>query len=82
MVTKYVNKHTSPTDFKNVQHRRAKSWVIGECVKKRLINSGRVIRPKDVMDDVRRKFRVDISYTVAWRGREYAYENLRLGTPK
>ncbi|KAL5576595.1 hypothetical protein UlMin_018294 [Ulmus minor] len=82
MVTKYVNKHTCPTDVKNVWHRRAKSWVIGEYVKKRLINPRRVFRPKDVMDDIRRKFGVDISYTVAWRGREYAYENLRLGTPE
>ncbi|KAL5564150.1 hypothetical protein UlMin_027314 [Ulmus minor] len=31
---------------------------------------------------MKRKFGVDISYFVAWRGREYAYENLRLGTPE
>ncbi|KAL5556423.1 hypothetical protein UlMin_038659 [Ulmus minor] len=34
------------------------------------------------MDDMKRKFGVDISYSVAWRGRECAYENLRLGTPE
>ncbi|KAL5575150.1 hypothetical protein UlMin_016849 [Ulmus minor] len=34
------------------------------------------------MDDMKRKFGVDISYSVAWRGRECAYDNLRLGTPE
>ena len=64
-VNKFVNKHTCPIEFKNVRHRRVKSWVIGECVKQKLINPGRVFRLKDVMDDVRRKFGVDISYIVA-----------------
>ncbi|KAL5574375.1 hypothetical protein UlMin_023972 [Ulmus minor] len=31
---------------------------------------------------MKRKFGVDISYSVAWRGRECVYENLRLGTPE
>ncbi|KAL5578981.1 hypothetical protein UlMin_011423 [Ulmus minor] len=31
---------------------------------------------------MKRKFGVDISYSVAWRGRECAYENLRLVTPE
>ncbi|KAL5537906.1 hypothetical protein UlMin_045824 [Ulmus minor] len=31
---------------------------------------------------MKRKFGVDISYYVAWRGRECAYDNLRLGTPE
>ncbi|KAL5543574.1 hypothetical protein UlMin_007358 [Ulmus minor] len=82
MVTKYEKKHTCPTDFKPVRRRQATSWVVGECVKRRLINPGRVYRPRDVMDDMKRKFGVDISYYVAWRGRECAYDNLRLGTPE
>ncbi|KAL5574090.1 hypothetical protein UlMin_023687 [Ulmus minor] len=82
MVTKVEKKHTCPTDFKPVRRRQAKSWVVGECVKRKLINPGRVYRPRDVMDDMKRKFGVDISYSVAWRGRECAYDNLRLGTPE
>ncbi|KAL5582889.1 hypothetical protein UlMin_015331 [Ulmus minor] len=82
MVTKYEKNHTCPTDFKPVRRRQATSWVVGECVKRKLINPGRVYRPRDVMDDMKRKFGVDISYSVAWRGRECAYDNLRLGTPE
>ncbi|KAL5573307.1 hypothetical protein UlMin_022904 [Ulmus minor] len=82
MVTKYERKHTCATDFKKVRYRQATSWVVGECVKKRLINPRRVFKPRDVIDDMKRKFGVDISYSVAWRGREYAYENLSLGTPE
>ncbi|KAL5550111.1 hypothetical protein UlMin_000287 [Ulmus minor] len=81
MVTKHEKKHTCPTDFKTVRRRQAISWGVGECVKRRLINPGRVI-PQDVMDDMKQKFRVEVSYSVAWRGRECAYENLRLGTPE
>ncbi|KAL5561876.1 hypothetical protein UlMin_031623, partial [Ulmus minor] len=82
MVTKYEKNHTCPTDFKPVRRRQATSWVVGECVKRKLINPGRVYRPRDVMDNMKRKFGVDISYSVAWRGRECAYDNLRLGTPE
>ncbi|KAL5576621.1 hypothetical protein UlMin_018320 [Ulmus minor] len=82
MVTKYERKHTCATDFKKVRYKQATSWVVRECVKKRLINPGRVFKPRDVIDDMKRKFGVDISYSVAWRGREYVYENLRLGTPE
>ncbi|KAL5576418.1 hypothetical protein UlMin_018117 [Ulmus minor] len=82
MVTKHEKKHTCPTDFKTVRRRQATSWVVGECVKRRLINLGRVYRPRDVMDDMKRKFGVELIYSVAWRGRECAYENLWLGTPE
>ena len=54
--------------------------MVRECAKRRLINPGKVYRPRDVMDDMKQKFGVELSYSVAWRGREYVYENLRLGT--
>ncbi|KAL5545405.1 hypothetical protein UlMin_005092 [Ulmus minor] len=31
---------------------------------------------------MKQKYGVEVSYSVAWRGRECAYENLRLGTPE
>ena len=51
-------------------------------MKKRLINPGRVFKLRDVIDDMKRNFGVYINYFVARRGREYTYENLRLGIPK
>ena len=44
-VTKYEKKHTCPIDLKTVRHKQATSWVVGECVKRRLTNRGRVYRP-------------------------------------
>ncbi|KAL5565694.1 hypothetical protein UlMin_028858 [Ulmus minor] len=79
---KHLKKHTCLTDFKTVRHRQATSWAVGECVKRRFINPGRVFRPRDIMDDIKQKFGVEVSYSVAWRRRECAYENLRLGTPE
>ncbi|KAL5582402.1 hypothetical protein UlMin_014844 [Ulmus minor] len=75
-------RHTCPTDFKTTRRRQATSWVVGECIKRRFINPGRVFRPRDVMDDMKQRYGVELSYSVAWRGRECAYENLRLGTPE
>ncbi|KAL5553628.1 hypothetical protein UlMin_041029 [Ulmus minor] len=34
------------------------------------------------MDDMKQKFGVEVSYSVAWKGHECVYENLRLGTPE
>ena len=34
------------------------------------------------MDNMKQKFGVDISYSVAWRGKKCAYENLHLRTPE
>ena len=76
MVTKHVKKNTCLTDFKTVRCRQATNRVVGECIKRRLINPGRVFRPRDVMDDMKQKFGVEVSYSVAWRGCECVYENL------
>ncbi|KAL5555175.1 hypothetical protein UlMin_037411 [Ulmus minor] len=63
MVTKHVNKHTCPTDFKTTRRRQATSWVVGECIKRRFINPGRVFRPRDVMDDMKQRYGVELSYS-------------------
>ena len=60
MVTKHENKHTCPMDFKTVRYRQATSWVVGECMKRRMINLGRVFRPRDVINDMKRKFGVKL----------------------
>ncbi|KAL5568403.1 hypothetical protein UlMin_024978 [Ulmus minor] len=77
MVTKHVNKHTCPTDFKTTRRRQATSWVVRECIKRRFINPGRVFRPRDVMDDMKQRYGVELSYSVAWRGRDINATHLK-----
>ncbi|KAL5580382.1 hypothetical protein UlMin_012824 [Ulmus minor] len=69
--------HTCTIDYKRDDHRHATSWVIDECLKNRYISSSRSFKPKDIVQDVREKFGVQISYDKAWRAREAAYATLR-----
>ncbi|KAL5573566.1 hypothetical protein UlMin_023163 [Ulmus minor] len=81
MVTKFVKKHSCAVDYKREGHRQATSWVIGDCLKNRYIAPSRTFKPKDIIDDVRERFGVQITYNKAWRAREAAYNTLR-GTPE
>ncbi|KAL5552033.1 hypothetical protein UlMin_002209 [Ulmus minor] len=69
--------HTCVVDYKREGHRQATSGVIGDCLKNRYIYALTFCKPKDIMDDVRETFGVEISYGKAWRAREAAYDTLR-----
>ncbi|KAL5559897.1 hypothetical protein UlMin_036108 [Ulmus minor] len=81
MVTKFVKEHTCAVDYKREGHRQATSWVIRDCLKNRYIAPSRTFKPKDIVDDVRERFEVQITYNKAWRAREAAYDTL-CGMPK
>ncbi|KAL5562717.1 hypothetical protein UlMin_032464 [Ulmus minor] len=70
-------RHTCAVDYKREGHRQATSWVIGDCLKNRYIAPSRTFKPKNIVDDVRERFGVQISYNKAWRAREAAYDTLR-----
>ncbi|KAL5561693.1 hypothetical protein UlMin_031440 [Ulmus minor] len=81
MVTKFVKEHTCAVDYKREGHRQATNWVIGDCLKNIYIAPSRTFKPKDIVNDVRERFGVQITYNKAWRAREAAYNTLR-GTPE
>ena len=81
MVTKFVKEHSCAVDYKREGHRQVTSWVIGDCLKNRYIAPSRIFKPKDIVDDVRESFGVQITYNKAWRAREVAYDTLH-GTPE
>ena len=81
IVTKFVKEHTCAVDYKREGHRQATSWVISNYLKNKYISHLRTFKPKDIVDDVRERFGVTISYGKAWRARESTYDTLR-GTPK
>ena len=76
MVTKFVKEHTCVVDYKRVGHRQATSWVIGDCLKNRYIAHSQTFKPKNIVDDVRERFGIQITYNKAWRAREAAYDSL------
>ena len=50
-------------------------------MKNRYIAPSQIFKLKDIVDDVRERFGVQISYNKAWRAREATYDTLQV-TPK
>ena len=81
MITKYVRDHTCSLDIMVGDHRQATSWIIGECIKKRVQTKKGGYKPQDIISDIQLDHGVNISYEKAWRARESVYETLR-GSPE
>ena len=71
-VTKYPSADTCSLEMRTGNHQQAKSWVIGHLIKSKYDQVGRTYCPKDIIEDVRRDYGVNISYGRAYRAREYA----------
>ncbi|KAA0047352.1 MuDRA-like transposase [Cucumis melo var. makuwa] len=53
---------------------QAKSWVVGELIKSKFKGPGRVYKPRDIIEDMRQDYDINMSYEKAWRARENVYE--------
>lgn len=77
-VTKYVWKHTFNVDVVKCDHQQASSPVVSECIKNKF--SEDVLFPKKIINHMRTKFGVGISYYKAWQAIELALRFLRGST--
>ena len=73
--------HSCSLEFLNRDHRQAKSWVVGELIKSKFKGPGRIYKPRDIIEDMRQDYGINMSYEKAWRARENAYERVR-GSPE
>ncbi|KAL0541309.1 hypothetical protein IC582_021351 [Cucumis melo] len=80
-IKKYVKVHSCSLEFLNRDHRQAKSWVVGELIKSKFKGAGRLYKPRDIIEDMRQDYGINMSYEKAQRGRENAYERVR-GSPE
>ncbi|KAL0544768.1 hypothetical protein IC582_019893 [Cucumis melo] len=80
-IKKYVKVHSCSLEFLNRDHRQAKSWVVGELIKSKFKGPGRIYKPRDIIEDIRQDYGINMSYEKAWRARENAYERVR-GSPE
>ncbi|KAL4032204.1 hypothetical protein IC575_005272 [Cucumis melo] len=80
-IKKYVNVHSCSLEFLNRDHRQAKSWVVGELIKSKFKGTGRLYKPRDIIEDMRQDYGINMSYEKAWCARENAHEPVR-GSPK
>ncbi|KAL0556499.1 hypothetical protein IC582_005013 [Cucumis melo] len=80
-IKKYVKVHSCSLEFLNRDHKQAKSWVVGELIKSKFKGPGRIYKPRDIIEDTRQDYGINMSYEKAWRARENAYERVR-GSPE
>ncbi|XP_009604477.2 uncharacterized protein [Nicotiana tomentosiformis] len=76
-VREFNDKHTCPLKDKVYEQRQAGSSLIGGMIRSKLTNHKRKYTPKDIIDDVKSDFGIDVSYMLAWRSKEKRMNVLR-----
>ncbi|KAL6520931.1 hypothetical protein OROGR_017500 [Orobanche gracilis] len=72
--------HTCSSDILMGNHRQATSELVSECVKGKLTCLKKIYTPSDIVEDMKDKYNVLISYQKAWRSKERALVKVR-GNP-
>ena len=79
-IKKFEKVHSCKLDFRNNSNRQAPIKVITAEIANKLLVDGYLIRPKDVVAEMRLKHGIDILYNKAWKAKEYA-ESFVYGEP-
>ncbi|KAK2663531.1 hypothetical protein Ddye_002105 [Dipteronia dyeriana] len=79
-VRSFVNEHTCPLENIHRRHRQASAVIIGEVVAPRLQQQdSRLMRPKDIIDEMKTMYGIQILYSKAHQALQYAL-SLTYGT--
>ncbi|XP_022156834.1 uncharacterized protein LOC111023667 [Momordica charantia] len=81
IISKFNDVHKCKREVLNHDHRQARSWVVGQLVKSNLEDVSRQYKPKDIINDMRKNYGVNIRYEKAWMAKNVAL-NLLIGSPK
>ncbi|GJZ20926.1 transposase, MuDR, MULE transposase domain protein [Tanacetum coccineum] len=79
-ITGMNNVHTFPKTQTYPNHRNANKKVIAHILTPKLKDNRRVLKGKDIQQDILSQYKISISYQQAWRGKEYGLEQIR-GSP-
>ena len=72
-VKAFVNEHTCErNDNYNVEFKRVSAAVIGDLYASKYRDPGRMIRPKDIVFEMREQHGIHLSYNKAYRSKEHA----------
>jgi len=80
-VTTFIDEHTCSRTQLYPHHRQANKKVLGGFLAELMFVKGRVYRGHEIMTDINARFKINISYSQAWRAKCYALELLR-GSPE
>ena len=77
VVKRFDDVHICSIEIVQGHHRQAKSWMIGERVKGKFLDTTNTsYRPREIQRDLQARFRVSFNYLRAWRGKEVALTSL------
>ncbi|XP_075086288.1 uncharacterized protein LOC142168996 [Nicotiana tabacum] len=76
-VREFNDKHTCPLKDKVYEQRQTSSSLIGGMIRSKLTNHKRKYTPKDIIDDVKSDFGIDVSYMLVWQAKKKAMNFLR-----
>ena len=62
-------------------HRQAEARALGQLMRSKFVMIDRIYRPKEIIVDIADRYKIDISYSQAWRARNWAINSLR-GSPE
>uniref|UniRef100_A0A1J3IMA2 Transposase MuDR plant domain-containing protein n=1 Tax=Noccaea caerulescens TaxID=107243 RepID=A0A1J3IMA2_NOCCA len=80
LVKRYVHEHTcDPTQW-NVNHRQATAKLLGALISRNYGEKKDGLKPKQIIEQVKKEHGIEIKYKQAWRIKEQA-QNLMRGTP-
>ena len=73
----FIDTHTCSFEVRYGSQRQATSQVVAECIKSRYTSIKTVYTPADIIKDMKKDFRINISYMKAYRSKEAALESIR-----
>ncbi|XP_055824186.1 uncharacterized protein LOC129892627 [Solanum dulcamara] len=79
-IREFNDEHTCSLKDRVYSQRQATNNLIGGIITTKLANHKRKYTPRDIMNDVKVDFGVDVTYSLAWRAKEKSVVSLR-GTP-
>ncbi|XP_031248742.1 uncharacterized protein LOC116106512 [Pistacia vera] len=75
--TRQATNHSYETQQPSVRHRQATSWFIGDYVKERLQEKQYNYNTKEIREDIRTDFGIELSYTTCSRARASAIKQMK-----
>ncbi|GKB37817.1 transposase, MuDR, MULE transposase domain protein [Tanacetum coccineum] len=79
-ITFFNDVHTCPKTQTYPNHRNANKKVIAHILTPKLQDTKRVLKGKDIQQDIMSEYKINISYQQAWRGKDYCIQQIR-GSP-
>ncbi|XP_016468162.2 uncharacterized protein LOC107790717 [Nicotiana tabacum] len=79
-VRSYNNNHTCGYGERYLTQRQATSGVIASIVKDTYVNPKKVYTANDIIEDIQKQHRIEVSYMKVWRAKEIAMAMIR-GSP-